>query len=120
MGVALTSFMFSMNVTRRAALVLVAVASLFGVACSGGSEQPTYTATDVELNAGEGTAVVSAGPVACTSGETKSCTIFLGRHGDLANCVEGLDVCSGGEWTGCVDEASFAENPELMSQLVGE
>jgi hypothetical protein len=112
--------MFSMIVTRRASLLLVAVASLLGVACSGGSEQPTYTATDVELNAGAATAVVGAAPEACTTGETKSCTIFLGRHGDLANCVEGLDVCSGGEWTGCIDEASLAENPELLSQLIGE
>lgn len=120
MACALTLFMFSMNVTRRASLLLVAVASLLGVACSGGSEQPTYTATDVELNAGEPTAVVSEGPGACTAGETKSCTIFLGRHGDLANCVKGIDVCSAGEWTGCVDEAAFAENPELMSQLIDE
>jgi hypothetical protein len=112
--------MFSMIVTRRASLLLVAVASLLGVACSGGSEQPTYTATDVELNAADADAAVGVAPEACTTGETKSCTIFLGRHGDLANCVEGLDVCAGGEWTGCVDEASFAENPELMSQLIGE
>jgi hypothetical protein len=119
MACALTLFMFSTNVTRRASLLLVAVASLLGVACSGGSEQPTYTATDVELNAADATAVVSEG-AGCTSGETKTCTIFLGRHGDLANCVKGLDVCSAGEWTGCVDEASFAENPELMSQLIGE
>jgi hypothetical protein len=110
--------MFSLNVTRRASLLLVAVASLLGVACSGGSEQPTYTATDIELNAT--TAVVSEGAEACATGETKSCTIFLGRHGDLANCVKGFDVCSAGEWTGCVDEASFAENPELMSQLTAE
>lgn len=109
--------MFSLNVTRRAALVLVAVSSLFGVACSGASEQPTYTATDVELNAAEATAVEAPVSEGCTSGETKRCTIFLGRHGDLANCVEGLDVCSGGEWTGCIDEASLAENPELLSQL---
>lgn len=120
MGVALTLFMFSTNVTRRASLLLVAVASLFGVACAGESEQPTYTATDVELNAAATTAVVSAGAEGCTTGTTKSCTIFLGQHGDLANCVTGLDVCAGGEWTGCVDEASFAENPELMSQLIGE
>jgi hypothetical protein len=120
MRVALTLFMFSMNVTRRASLLLVAVASLLGVACSGGSEQPTYTATDVELNADDAAAVVVEGAETCTTGETKSCTIFLGRHGDLANCVKGLDVCSAGEWTGCVDEASFAENPQLMSQLIDE
>lgn len=120
MGVALTLFMLSMNVSRRASLLLVAVASLLGVACSGGSEQPTYTATDVELNAADATAVASDDAEGCTTGTTKSCTIFLGQHGDLANCVKGIDVCSAGEWTGCVDEASFAENPELMSQLIGE
>jgi hypothetical protein len=120
MGVALTLFMFSLSATRRASLLLVAVASMFGVACSGGGEQPTYTATDVELNATDATATASDALETCTTGETQSCTIFLGRHGDLANCVKGIDVCSAGEWTGCVDEASFAENPELMSQLIGE
>lgn len=118
MGVALTLFMFSMSLIRRAALALVAVSSLLGVACSGESGQPTYTGSDVELNSA--TAVAVQGPGACSTGDTKSCTIFLGRHGDLANCAEGLDVCAGGEWTGCIDEASFAENPELMSQLTAE
>jgi|SRR5690606_25826621 len=120
MSVALTLFMFSLTVRRRAALAFVAVSSLFGVACAGGSEQPTYTATDVELSAVASAGASGAAAEGCTTGETQRCTIFLGRHGDLANCVEGLDVCSGGEWTGCVDAASFAENPELLSQLVGE
>ena len=53
----------------------------------------------------------------CVSGETRACKIYLGQHGDIANCIEGVDVCSAGEWTGCIDEASLAENPELVSQL---
>ena len=107
--------MFSLSLSRRAALVIAAVSSLLGVACSGDSGQPTYSATDIELNA---TATVAL--PGCTTGDTKSCTIFLGKHGDLNNCVEGIDICSGGEWTGCIDEDSLAENPELMSQLTGE
>jgi hypothetical protein len=107
--------MTSLSLFRKAALLIAAVSSLLGVACSGDSGQPTYTATDVELNA---TAAVTA--IACATGETQSCTIFLGQHGDLSNCVEGIDICSAGSWTGCVDEASLAENPELVSQLTAE
>jgi hypothetical protein len=110
--------MTSLSIARRIAHLIVAASSLLGVACGGDSGQPTYTATDVELNSA--TAVVVPASEGCSTGETKSCTIFLGRHGDLANCVAGLDVCSGGEWTGCIDEASLAENPELMSQLTAE
>jgi hypothetical protein len=101
------------SISRRAALLLAAVSSLLGVACSSDSGQQTYTATDIGLNA----AAASAAPQGCSTGETQSCTIFLGRHGDLSNCVEGLDVCSGGEWTGCIDTDTLAENPELVSQL---
>lgn len=107
--------MSSPSIARRTALLLVAVSSLLGVACGGDNGQPTYTPTDVELNSA--TAVALPTSEGCVTGVTKSCTIFLGRHGDLANCVEGLDVCSGGEWTGCIDEDSLSENPELMSQL---
>jgi hypothetical protein len=105
-----------LSLSRRAALLLAAVSSLLGVACSGDSGQQTYTATDIGLNA----ASVSIAPRGCSTGETQSCTIFLGRHGDLSNCVEGLDVCSGGAWTGCIDSESLAENPELLSQLSAE
>jgi hypothetical protein len=106
-----------LTVSRRAALLLVAVSSLLGVACSGASGQQTYAATDVELNSEPAGVVAAQG---CTTGETQSCTIFLGRHGDLSNCVEGMDVCSAGEWTGCIDADSLAENPELVSQLSAE
>jgi hypothetical protein len=104
--------MKSLSISRRAGLLIAAFTALFGVACGADSGQPTYTGTDVELNAAKSVAVVG-----CQSGDTRSCTIFLGQHGDLHNCVDGLDVCSGGEWTGCIDEASLAENPELVSQL---
>jgi hypothetical protein len=107
--------MLTLSLSRKAALLVAAVSSLLGVACSGDSGQPTYTGTDIELNS-----TASVAPIACQSGDTRSCTIFLGQHGDLSNCVEGLDVCSGGSWTGCIDEASLAENPELMSQLTAQ
>jgi hypothetical protein len=103
-----------LSVSRRVSLLVVAVSSLLGVACSGANDQPTYTATDIELNAEKSGSIALQG---CTTGATQSCTIFLGRHGDLENCVEGLDVCSAGAWTGCIDEAAFVENPELVSQL---
>ena len=112
MGVALTRRMSSLGISRKIALVIAAAASLLGVACSGENGQPAYADMDVELNT-----TTAVAPSACQAGDTKSCTIFLGQHGDLSNCVQGLDVCSGGEWTGCIDEASLSENPELLSQL---
>jgi hypothetical protein len=108
-------FMKSLSLSRHAALLVVAVASLFGVACAGEGEAPTYTATDVDADIA--TAVDVPSSSACATGQTRACKIVLGQHGDLSNCVEGLDVCSDGEWTGCIDEASLAENPELVSQL---
>jgi len=120
MGVALTLFMSSLSISRRTALLIAAVSSLLGVACSGDSGRPTYASTDIELNAEADVVAAAVTPSACTTGETKSCTIYLGQHGDLSNCVEGLDICSAGEWTGCVDEASLAENPELLSQLTAQ
>jgi hypothetical protein len=111
--------MSSLSISRRAVLLIAAVSSLLGVACSGDSGRPTYASTDVELNA-EANEVAAVAPTGCTSGETQTCTIYLGQHGDLSNCVEGIDICSAGEWTGCIDEASLAENPELVSQLTAE
>jgi hypothetical protein len=110
--------MMSLSLSRHAARIVVAVASLLGVACASEREATTYTPTDID--AGGETAVVTPAGAGCVTGETRACKILLGQHGDLANCVEGLDVCSGGEWTGCIDEASFAENPELLSQLGAE
>jgi hypothetical protein len=110
--------MSPLSLSRRAALVAVAVASLFGVACAGEREAPTYTPTDVDADGA--TAVVAPSGASCITGDTRACKIVLGQHGDIANCVDGLDVCSGGEWTGCIDEASLAENPELVSQLSAE
>lgn len=111
-------FMKSLSLSRHAALLVVAVASLLGVACAGESGAPTYTSTDVSGDMA--TATGTPRGAACESGETRACKIELGRHGDVVNCVDGLDVCAGGEWTGCIDEASLAENPELLSQLGAE
>jgi|SRR5688572_10507193 len=104
-----------LSLSRRTALLLVAASSLFGVACAGESSAPSYASTDIQ--AGSETAVSAAVVTDCVSGETRACKIYLGQHGDLSNCIEGLDVCSEGEWTGCIDEASLSENPELLSQL---
>jgi hypothetical protein len=111
-------FMSLSSLSRRTALLLIAITSLLGVACSSESEARTYAPTDIEGDAV--TAASAPDGATCVTGETRACTLFLGKHGDLANCVEGLDVCSAGEWTGCIDEASLAENPELVSQLSAE
>jgi hypothetical protein len=101
---------------RNAALLLAAAAALCSVACSAGNESRTYTATDIESNE---TREVGQ-PLRCDDGAVQECTIWLGQHGDLSNCVHGLDVCSDGAWTGCIDEATLSENPELYSSLVSQ
>lgn len=116
MGVALTQCMSAPSVPRKIVLLIIAIASVCSAACSNTTEQPTYPGLDVEMDAAM--EVGQASP--CESGSVKGCTIFLGRHGDLANCVQGLDVCSDGAWTGCIDEATLTEDPELYSELIGE
>ena len=116
MHVALTRCMSVRSLSRQFALLLAATAALGSVACSGANDQPTYTATDVEVGA-------TAEPheaVRCESGTVRDCTIFLGRHGDLSNCIHGVDVCADGAWMGCVDDATFSENPDLDADLLGE
>ncbi|HTV18818.1 MAG TPA: hypothetical protein VMG12_09110 [Polyangiaceae bacterium] len=110
--------MMSLSLSRHAALVLVAAVSFFGVACASESAAPTYAPTDVDADTATAVSTPSTSSSdSCVTGETRACKITLSEHGGIANCVEGLDVCSGGEWTGCIDEASLAENPELVSQL---
>ncbi|HWO10504.1 MAG TPA: hypothetical protein VNN80_13525 [Polyangiaceae bacterium] len=108
-----------LSLSRRTALLLVAASSLFGVACAGESAAPTYTPTDIE---GDAATAANTTPIAveCTTGDTRDCKIYLGQHGDTTNCIDGLDVCSGGEWTGCIDPAALEENPELVSQLTAD
>jgi hypothetical protein len=100
---------------RNVNLILVAVASLLSVACAGEEPRTSFASTDVE--AGD---VMVGQPARCESGAVQSCTIWLGQHGDIANCLHGVDVCTAGEWSGCIDEETLAENPELYSQLTGE
>ena len=100
---------------RNVTLLLTAVAALFSVACAGEEAQPTYASTDIE-----GDQAVVGQPAQCDTGAIQSCTIWLGQHGDLANCIHGVDVCSAGEWSGCIDEETMAENPELYTELSSE
>lgn len=99
--------------SRKALLVATAAVALFGVACSGAADdRPGYSGSDDSF-------VLEATPTSagCDSGQVKSCTIWLGQHGDLSNCVSGVDVCSAGEWSGCIDETTMAESPELYAAL---
>jgi hypothetical protein len=104
-----------LKVAARHALLLVSlVAALGSVACSGTDDKPAYANTDIE----GGQLAETGQPLRCEEGASHSCTIWLGQHGDLANCVHGLDICSEGAWTGCIDEGTLSENPNLYSELV--
>jgi hypothetical protein len=105
---------------RQLVALLAASLALFSVACAGGDDSPQYTASDVQgsvTGAGTGT---SQQALECESGTSATCTIFLGRHGDLSNCIHGLDVCANGAWTGCIDEETLASNPDLYASLAGD
>jgi hypothetical protein len=98
---------------RNLVALLVASLALFSVACQGGDDSPQYTGGDI---AG-GLAGTSTQALRCQAGEVQSCTIWLGQHGDLSNCAHGLDVCSNGAWSGCIDEETLSENPELYASI---
>ncbi len=117
MPIALTLGMSVLKtVTVNASILLTALTALFSVACGGAEERPAYASSDVGVNE----EVVTGQPLQCENGAVQTCTIWLGQHGDLNNCVKGVDVCSDGAWTGCVDEATMSDNPELYSQLAGD
>jgi hypothetical protein len=101
---------------RSLVSLFVAALALFSVACQAGDESPQYTGGDLH---GSVTGA-STQALACESGSTQTCTIWLGQHGDLSNCVHGLDVCSQGAWTGCIDEETLASNPDLYDSLAGD
>ncbi len=104
-----------MSVISTSRKVALLVAALLGAACSSADDEPTYTSTDVDVDASTEVARLQ-----CESGAVQDCTIFLGRHGDLSNCVKGVDICSDGAWTGCIDEGTLSDNPALYAELVGE
>jgi hypothetical protein len=99
--------------SKNLASLLLASLALFSVGCAGGDEAPQYTASDLP-GALTGT---SAQALQCESGTVQNCTIWLGKHGDLTNCAHGVDVCAQGEWTGCIDEETLSENPEMFASI---
>jgi len=110
--------MASSSFGRLGRLLLTGVA-LFAVACGGpGDEREEYADLDAhQLQLGQEEQVA----VGCESGAVRSCTIWLGRHGDLSNCVKGLSVCGAeGGWGECVPESEMLEDPELYASLAGD
>ena len=101
---------------RRVMLVVAALGALFSVACAGGDDRPSYAGeADTTLDA-------PAEPVAasCEAGAVRSCTIWLGVTGDLANCAKGVEICSEGAWSDCIDEETIAADPELYAAVAGQ
>jgi hypothetical protein len=110
--------MSALKVTARNFVALVTASlALFSVACAGGDETPSYTGTDLS---GPATLATSTQALECEAGAVETCTIWLGQHDDLSNCAEGVDVCSHGSWTGCIDNQTLSESPELMAALTSE
>jgi hypothetical protein len=117
MGVALTLGMLNCLAPRSLVALLAASLAAFSIACQGGdNESPQYTAMDVH---GPVTGT-SSQALECETGAAQTCTIWLGQHGDLNNCIHGMDVCSDGAWTGCIDDDTLAANPDLFSALAGD
>jgi hypothetical protein len=111
--------MSALQIAPRKLIALFAASlALFSVACAGGDDSPQYSATD--LHGSSSVTGTSTQALECESGATAACTIWLGQHGDLSNCVHGLDVCSNGSWTGCIDDETLASDPDLYASLAGD
>jgi hypothetical protein len=114
MGVALTLGMSVLNIAPKNLLsLLLASFALLSVACAGGEEGPQYTASDIE----GGLTGSATQALRCETGAVQSCTIWLGQHGDLNNCVKGVELCAQGEWTNCMDEETVASDPDLYASI---
>ena len=98
---------------RLSTILLASAAALLSVACGAGEEGRSYSGLDADR-----AETAETGLLACEAGELRDCTIWLGRHGDLSNCVHGLEVCGGdGSWSECVDEQRMSDEPELYAEL---
>jgi hypothetical protein len=114
MGVALTLGMSVVTLAPRKLVALLAASlAVFSVACQGADDSPQYTGGDLP----GGVAGTSTQALRCQVGEVQTCTIWLGQHGDLSNCAHGLDVCSDGAWTGCIDEETLSQDPDLYASI---
>lgn len=108
--------MLASSLFRRTAVAATSLLSLLGTACGGADGGPSYDAMDADRPE----AVAAGLSQGCQEGAVQSCTIYLGKHGDLSNCVYGLAICSEGAWSECVDEGTMSDDPELYSMLVGD
>ena len=107
--------MSALTIARRnVALLLVSLASLASVACGGADERPGYAGGDVVLESPVDVATTGS---SCERGAVQTCTIWLGKTGDLANCAKGVEVCTESGWSECIDQDTMAENPELYSEM---
>jgi hypothetical protein len=100
---------------RRVMILVAALGALFSVACAG-EDRPGYAGE------AESTLGAPAEPVAssCEAGAVRTCTIWLGVTGDLANCAKGLQICSESAWSDCIDEETLAADPELYASIAGQ
>jgi hypothetical protein len=72
--------------------------------CSSDDELPGgYSAT---AGAG-GTGGVDAGP--CREGSQRRCGVTLARHGNVASCFRGTQICTNGRWSRCNDGQAAEE-----------
>lgn len=107
-------------VARKLAALVLGSLALCSVACSGGDDARTYTGTDLEASATPTPVNAATATTSCEAGAVRSCTIWLGQHGDLSNCIHGVDVCADGAWTGCIDEDTISSDPNLYASLAGD
>ena len=106
--------MLMLPARRTANLLATCFALLAGaVGCGGGDEAPPGAPTEVPVDSGPPMWLPDTGyiePVggSCEEAEMKPCKVLLPAHGSIHPCFIGVQICTDGKWSECIDPPSDA------------
>ncbi|MCC6553232.1 MAG: VWA domain-containing protein, partial [Polyangiaceae bacterium] len=85
---------------RGAALAAAAIAVATSLAaCSGGDEGLDPPSPGGGGSGASGGGTTTGGP--CAEGAQRECHVTIGEHDGVLTCLDGVETCEGGSWTGC-------------------
>jgi hypothetical protein len=94
------------------------------IGCGGGDEAPPMAPLEVPiLDSGRPKPLPDSGysqPVggSCVEADMKPCKVLLPAHGNIHPCFVGVQICTDGKWSACIDppgDAGLAEGGSAVN-----